>query len=122
MSLLALFKKATTILCADKTPTMHKVLPITTKLLRIIKISEDDIPIVRRVKGKMQEEINRRATSDQITLLACIMNPFTKDLYFVPDQRVSAYRYLREEVFSHKMQVSVTKEKCDDEGKHTREY
>ena len=115
VSLLDPFEKAATILCADKTPTMHKVLPITTKLLRIIEISEEDIPVVRRVKEKMQEELNRRATSDKITLLGCIMNPFTKNLDFVPDQRESAYSYLREEVFSNFMEVDIKKEKCNDE-------
>jgi hypothetical protein len=64
----------------------------------------------------MQEEISRRATSDKITLLGCIMNPFTKNfkLDFAPDQRESAYSYLREEVFSNGLEVSIKKEKTDE--------
>ena len=42
------FEKATTIICADKTPTMHKVLPIVTKLQRVVKVSDDDVHVIKK--------------------------------------------------------------------------
>lgn len=74
-------------MCADKTPTMHKVLPIVVKLLKIIEPKDDDEPIIRRVKEKMQLELNKRAVTEKIALMGCLMNPFTKDLNFVPELR-----------------------------------
>lgn len=85
-------------MCADKTPTMHKVLPIVVKLLKIIEPKDDDEPIIRRVKEKMQVELNKRAVTEKIALMGCLMNPFTKDLNFVPELREQAHSYLREEL------------------------
>ena len=39
LEILQPFEKATTIVCADKTPTIQKVLPVVTKLLRIIQVA-----------------------------------------------------------------------------------
>lgn len=79
-----------------KPPTMHKVLPIVVKLLKII---EDDVePIIRRVKEKMQVELIKRPVTEKIALMGCLMNPFTKDLNFVPELREQAHSYLREEL------------------------
>ncbi|XP_062615878.1 E3 SUMO-protein ligase ZBED1-like [Saccostrea cucullata] len=97
VSLLQPFEKATTIVCADKTPTMHKILPIIIKLLKIIDRKEDDEPIIRKMKEKKNTELNKTAVFDKTTLMGSVMNPFTKDLDFAPELREQAYRYLQEE-------------------------
>lgn len=109
------FEKATTIVCADKTPTMQKILPTVIKLVRTIQVSDEDAPIMRKIKDKMLLEINNRTSMDKITLLGCIMNPFTKDLNFKPELKEEATQYLREEV-SEVREIIIKKERV--EGEH----
>ncbi|XP_048753925.2 E3 SUMO-protein ligase ZBED1-like [Ostrea edulis] len=82
VELLSPFEKATTILCADKYPTMHKVLPVITKLLRIVELNDEDLPFIKHIKQQMQLEMDKRAVSEDISVIACMMNPFMKDLNF----------------------------------------
>jgi hypothetical protein len=96
VALLQPFETATTIVCADQSPTMHKVLPLVMKLLRIIDPKDGDEPIIRRMKEIMLSELNKRAITDKTTLMGCLMNPFTKDLHFAPELREQAYQFLRE--------------------------
>ena len=81
--------------------------------LQAAEIKEDDLPIIRKLKDKLESEINRRSTTDKITLLGCIMNPFTKDLNFAPELRDQAYKYLKEVIYEHfnLMNVVIKKEK-----------
>ena len=46
----------------------------------------------------MLSEINNRTSNEKITLLRCIITPFTKDLNFCPDLREYASSYLRDEM------------------------
>jgi len=81
--------------------------------LQAAEIKEDDLPIIRKLKDKLESEINRRSTTDKITLLVCIMNPFTKVLNFSPKLRDQAYKYLKEVMYEHfnLMNVVIKKEK-----------
>lgn len=120
VAILEPFEKATTIVCADKSPTMHKILPILTKLLRIIQVKDyDDFdePVIRKIKQKLLGEINKRTCHDKITVLGCIMNPFTKDLSFVQDVQIreDALTFLREELeVENLVSVNMKTEKEDD--------
>ncbi|XP_062577042.1 E3 SUMO-protein ligase ZBED1-like [Saccostrea cucullata] len=89
------FEKATTIVCADQHPTMQKVLPIVTKLMRATEISDEDSAVIKKIKQKMQAELNKRTQSEDISLLACLLNPFTKGLDFAPEERERAHSLLR---------------------------
>lgn len=99
---------------------MHKILPIHTKLLRIIQVKDyDDFdePVIRKIKQKLLGEINKRTCHDKITVLGCIMNPFTKDLSFVQDVQIreDALTFLREELeVENLVSVNMKTEKEDD--------
>ena len=112
------FEKATTIVCGDKYPTMHKILPIVVKLLRVIEIEDDDLPVIKNVKSQLAKEINKRTTSDVTTLIACIMNPFTKDLAFLPEEREQAHQILRD-LMSTVEQPRIKQEDQETEAKET---
>ncbi|XP_055997965.1 E3 SUMO-protein ligase ZBED1-like [Ostrea edulis] len=115
VKLLSPFEKATTILCADKYPTMHKVLPVITKLLRIVELNDEDLPVIKHIKQQMQLEMDKRAVSEDISVIACMMNPFTKDLNFAPNDRDRARMLLREMVSVLDVNpVQVKQEKVDD--------
>ena len=46
------FEIATAIVCADKHPTMHKVLPVIMKIGRCIILSDDDPECIQKIKKK----------------------------------------------------------------------
>ena len=106
------FEKATTIVCADQHPTMHKVLPIVTKLLRSTELSDDDSTVIKKIKQKMQAEMNKRTQSEDISLMACLLNPFTKGLDFVSEERERAHALLRGLVSG----VTLVKMEAPDDG------
>lgn len=109
--LLGPFEKATTIIRADKSPTMHKVLTIVMKMRQAAEIQPDDFVLIQKVKRNIQQEIMNRTKPEDISLLGCIVNPFTKDLDFMPGNREEAHNLLRNAVFSVDMQVVVKQEK-----------
>ena len=55
---------------------------IPRKYRKKIIHQEDDHSEVKKVKSKMQEEIGKRTTAAQTSLLACLLNPFSKDEKF----------------------------------------
>ena len=89
--LLAPFEKATTILCAELMPTMHKVLPVLLKLRRVIEISADNNTVVKAVKRKMQSEMERRTEEEDTVLFATVLNPFTKEFSLYPNLKDRAH-------------------------------
>lgn len=95
VKILVPFEKATTLVCADQHPTMHKVLPIVTKLMRATEISDDDAAVIKKIKQKMLAEMSKRTQSEDISLMACLLNPFTKGLDFVSEEREKAHALLR---------------------------
>lgn len=89
------FKKETTIVCSETTPTIQKVLPMVTKLYRAVEIKEDDIPTIRKVKEKISFEMKNRTKPESISLLCSALNPFAKDLTFLSQEdRDTALRLL----------------------------
>ena len=85
VNILTPFEKATTILCAEKHPTMHKVLPTVSKITKCVAVSDDDEEMIKDIKTKLLEEISRRSEMEDLPLLAAILNPDTKTLPFLPE-------------------------------------
>ena len=117
VSLLAPFEKATTILCSELVPTMHKVLPVVLKLRRAIEISADDNTVVKAVKRKMQSEMEKRTEEEDIVLLATVLNPFTKEFSLCPNLKDRAHQLLRhhaQSISSVPFSIQVKKEKDEN--------
>lgn len=108
VQLLSYFKSATEILCAEAIPTMHKVVPVVLKLHKAVKVQEEDHPILVAMKTTMQSELEKRTEMEDIPLLACALNPFTKNFDFAPEQKGSVLALLREAVMG--ITVTVKKE------------
>ena len=99
VTVLAPFERATTILCADQTPTLQKVVPIITKLERCLALSDEDTPALKAMKTTMKQQLDNRCEAKDLILLACVLNPFTKDMGFLPAvESARAHSLLREKV------------------------
>jgi hypothetical protein len=110
------FKKATTILCADINPTMQKVIPVIMKLDKSIQGNEDDPAVIQKMKQILQTEMEKRTQDRDIPLLACLLNPGTKNLEFLGEQDFQLAKSLMEqEAAKVVMQpITVKKEKPDE--------
>ncbi|KAJ8286540.1 hypothetical protein GJAV_G00040340 [Gymnothorax javanicus] len=92
------FTMATSIICADKTPTLHKVMPLLLKIEKRIEVTAEDLPTVVKVKDILREFFQSRSQDKQLALLACALNPFTRHLEFLPEsERREAHRLLQDE-------------------------
>lgn len=83
--LLGPFQKATESVSSETNPTLHKVLPILLALDKCIATNDDDPPSVAAVKNTMKRELEKRTQDTDLALLACALNPFTKNLRFLED-------------------------------------
>ena len=114
------FKRATIILCAENCPTMIKVL-VTLAKLKMTLQKFNTTPVVKRVAAKMEEELFKRAKSDEeIPLLAAMLSPDTKSLNFLPDsERLAAHQLLMTKALSmvdknRNLLLDIKKEKTTD--------
>ena len=109
------FLMATQSVCADKTPTMHKIIPIVKKLQQCVAIvsaqTQEDPPPIKKIKDKMMSEIVKRTTDTNFPYLACCLNPFTKNLEFMePSERIKAHSHLTEMALTHKVDIKIKKD------------
>jgi len=85
------FERATAIVSADKSPTMHKILPVIMKIGKCIVLSDDDPECIKKMKKKMSDEIIKRCArvdnDEEISLMACILNPLMKQLEFLSQEQ-----------------------------------
>lgn len=95
VNLLEPFKKATEVLCSEKIPTINKVLPVISKLERVLVDKEDDPRVILSVKQKMRDQMESRMAAEDLAVLGCILNPFTKDFQFFPDMKSKAEDLLK---------------------------
>ncbi|XP_053403224.1 E3 SUMO-protein ligase ZBED1-like [Mercenaria mercenaria] len=93
--LLEPFQKATEVVCAEKVPTINKVIPVVLKLQMGLKENTDDPAIFKSLKRKMAEQLEIRSEIEDLALLGCILSPFTKGFEFMPDQKTKAESLLR---------------------------
>ena len=116
------FERATAIVCADKSPTMHKILPVIMKLGKCIVLSDDDPECIKKMKKKMSDEIIKRCArvdnDEEISLMACILNPLMKQLEFLSqEQRDHAQGQLTEkalELASTPVQIKTEPLECHE--------
>jgi hypothetical protein len=89
------FLNATNCICGDKSPILHKIIPLVMKLSKCIEKDPDDPTLIKKMKDKMQSELQSRTQDRELALMACILNPFTKNLEFLPvDDRIKAHQLL----------------------------
>lgn len=107
VTILEPFLKATKSVCADRSPTMHKIVPMLLKLDVLTNISPDDSQMVQKVKAKMNTELKQRDLTEdrELILMACMLNPFTKDLDFLPYEEKSD---------AHSILLKKAQELCSD--------
>lgn len=87
--------KATNCVCGDKSPTLHKIIPLLIKLSKCVEIDSEDPTLIKKVKEKMKSELQSRTQDRELALMACMLNPFTKDLDFLPtEERLDAHQLL----------------------------
>ena len=112
--LLKPFEIATSILCAEKSPTMNKVLPIVAKLSLSVAEDASDPPVIIALKNKMRSQMEQRTGAEEIALLASVLSPYMKDFGFMPNKMVDAHELLRRSALGLKDTIVVKKEKPDD--------
>ncbi|XP_060567575.1 E3 SUMO-protein ligase ZBED1-like [Ruditapes philippinarum] len=107
ISVLKSFETATTILCAESSPTMHKVLPCMVKIKKKLEDVESNpltSPVVKKVILKMKEELLKRTQVEDVPLLAALLNPDTKNLNFLTaEEQVSARQLLMDTALNLKV-------------------
>ncbi|XP_053374207.1 E3 SUMO-protein ligase ZBED1-like [Mercenaria mercenaria] len=95
IKLLSPFEKATTILCAENSPTMNKVLVSMAKIRNILELqSHSESATLKKVVGKLQEQLTKRTDYEEIPVMAALLNPDTKSLSFLPVHEQEAGRRL----------------------------
>ncbi|XP_046560924.1 zinc finger BED domain-containing protein 4-like [Haliotis rubra] len=78
------FEKATTIVSAKKNPTLQKIMPIIIKIDNCMKTSDDDPDVIKKVKDVIRQQMAYRTSGDkELISMACVLNPFAKDLEFL---------------------------------------
>lgn len=88
ISVLEPFKCETEILCVENNPTMHKVLPVVIKLSKRFATDDEDPPVIRSVKSKRGEELEKRTETEKVSIAACVLIPYCKNFKFMPSLEV----------------------------------
>jgi len=91
---------------------MQHVIPVTKKLLSATEEHEDDAEDVKIMKRTMASELRKRAETEELPLLAALLNPDTKLLPFATDKEKQRARQLLREKATYL--ASVTKFKKDE--------
>jgi hypothetical protein len=88
VDLLKPFYMATSTVCGENSPTMHKIVILKRKLQLTVAPSPDDPAVIRNVKSVLQKEIEDRTYDDdeELLLMATVLNPFTKHLSYVTEE------------------------------------
>ncbi|XP_033724920.1 zinc finger BED domain-containing protein 4-like [Pecten maximus] len=115
VSILEPFKKATEVVCAEKTPTINKVLPVVVKLYRTLNENEGDLPAIRTMKATIRKQMEFRTEAEEIALVGCILSPFTKGFEFLPDKKEVAEGLLRKRSSDVEVSVTVKQEPIEQE-------
>lgn len=60
-----------------------------------MEIDSEDPTLIKKIKEKMKSELQSRTQDRELALMACMLNPFTKDLDFLPtEERLDAHQLL----------------------------
>ena len=64
------YLNATKSVCADKYPTLHKILPIILKLSAYTEVKDEDPQAIKQVKRKMKEQLDSRTRDKDLAMMA----------------------------------------------------
>ena len=92
VEVLSPFLNATHSVCRDKSPTLHKVIPILLKLTKCIETNVNDLPSIAKLKDVMRKVLDNRTHHIDPALLGFLLNHTMKDLEFLPDSK-RAYKH-----------------------------
>lgn len=113
------FLKATQSVCADRSPTLHKIVPMLMKLRILTTVSPDDTQLIQKIKTKMNTELDHRdlAEDRELILMACMLNPFTKDLNFLScEEKSDAHALLLKKAQELSSEPATTKVKLESDS------
>ena len=84
------FRVASEKACSDSRPTLHFVLPLYQKLLKICDVAEGDIEPVKLLKARAKQALPQKVRLDVMHDVAVFLNPCMKILKFVTTARKKA--------------------------------
>ena len=86
VELLQPLKKATQLMSADTYPTLSSILPTISKIEKLLKEEENDLPCIKSMKSLMSKNLGHRNRSPQATStiqIATILDPRMKSMKFL---------------------------------------
>lgn len=92
------FDEATRILSADKTPSLHMVLPVKHQLLKGLKAVDCDCEPIRKLKLQLSSAIEDYFPIHYLHHIACLLDPRVKSNLFLmsPIDRLNAIQQLKQ--------------------------
>ncbi|XP_026117915.1 zinc finger BED domain-containing protein 1 [Carassius auratus] len=82
---------ATNIMCEEKNPTISVVAPLHAQLLRDTTSTEEDSPLVREIKGAINQDLSKRYQSEvekDLLRMSSALDPRFKSLLFLSPEEV----------------------------------
>ncbi|XP_026077434.1 uncharacterized protein LOC113055372 [Carassius auratus] len=82
---------ATNIMCEEKNPTISVVAPLHAQLLRDTTRTEEDSPLVREIKGVINQDLSKRYQSEvekDLLRMSSALDPRFKSLLFLSPEEV----------------------------------
>uniref|UniRef100_A0A3B3DU20 BED-type domain-containing protein n=1 Tax=Oryzias melastigma TaxID=30732 RepID=A0A3B3DU20_ORYME len=82
---------ATNIMCEEKNPTISVIAPLHAQLLRNTTSTEEDSPLVREIKGAINQDLSKRYQSEvekDLLRMSSALDPRFKSLLFLSPEEV----------------------------------
>jgi len=82
---------ATNIMCEEKNPTISVVAPLHSQLLRDTTSTEEDSPLVREIKGAINQDLSKRYQTEvekDLLRMSSALDPRFKSLLFLSPEEV----------------------------------
>lgn len=79
ISVLELFDTATRLVSADKSPTLHLVVPVHLQLVKGIQLCGDDVEPVRQLKLRLQQFLDTHFKLHELHCMAVLFDPRLKN-------------------------------------------
>ena len=99
---------------------MHKIMPILVKVERCMQVDYQDPPVIQKVKQIIQTKMTSRTKDKELTLMACVLNPFTKRLEFLsPSEKELANKLLLENAQNVSLGEFIVKKEPEGDSQST---
>ncbi len=72
------FDEATRALSTDKSPSLHKVIPVKYKLTKSLSLNANDVPSIVSLKNRLNTKLNEYFPIHKLHKIACLLDPRTK--------------------------------------------